>query len=100
MITLEKLKKNNLLQYVEDDEERIKLANDWLDSLIYYCEIYNVYIKEKTYKGYLTVAGNKENRVFRNLDRKYSDIEALKMLMEDELVIQKYVSLYDELMDK
>ena len=100
MITLEGLKKHNLLQYVEDDEEKIKTANNWLDSLIYYCEIYNVYIKEKTYKGYLRVAGNEENRVFRNLDRKYSDIEALKMLLNNELVIQKYVSLYDELMDK
>lgn len=100
MITLEKLKKNNLLQYIEEEEERIKAANDWLDELIYYCEIYNVYIKEKTYKGYLKVAGNKESRVFYNLDRKYSDIEALKMLLENELVIQKYVDLYDELMNK
>lgn len=100
MITLEGLKKHNLLQYVEDDEEKIKTANEWLDDLIYYCEIYNVYIKEKTYKGYLRVAGNKESRVFHNLDGKYSDIEALKMLLNNELVIQKYVSLYDELMDK
>lgn len=99
MITLESLKKHNLLQYVEDDEERLKTANSWLDDLIYWCEIYNVYIKEKTYRGYLRVAGNKDSRIFYNLDRKFSDIEALSMLFNNELVVQKYVNLYDELMN-
>ncbi len=99
MITLEGLKKHDLLQYVEENEERIKTANEWLDDLIYYCETYSVYVKEKTFQGYIRVTGNKEDRVFYNLDRKYSDIEALKMLLNGKLVVQKFVDLYNEILD-
>lgn len=102
LISIEELKKHNILDYIEDDKERAEVAETWLKDLVEACETGKVCQKNRTYMGKFSVIYGEEDVVlgFKNLDRKYNIYEFMSLFFEDELVIMVYRSLYDNLMDK
>ena len=102
---LNNLKAHGILDNIKDDpeypNERVETAQEWLDTLVHCTENSKVYVKERIHQGCIKPCKDEKGDViaFKNMDRKWSVYEFLKMFFDKELYIQRLDDLYDYLND-